>query len=402
MNPKKQTFSWQGFNAEGHTIEGSIEALNLLNAKTLLRSQGILISRISRPSFFEKTFRRLTKKEVALLLRELSTLINAGISLPQSFNILIQSTQNTVLKKVLLNLKSAIETGSSFSAALERYPHYFDPFICHLINAGEHSGTLDSMLSRIASYQEKSLRLHKKMKKAFSYPLTVLGIAAIVSSILLIKVIPGFQSLFSSAGQHLPAFTVFVLKISHGLQEYIVQILLSIATLIMTFMLTRKKNSTVRFFTDAFLLKLPLLGSFFQKIVTARFCQTFATTFAAGMPLLSALELSAKTLNNRVYEKTLQTVHQDINHGKSFYLSMLQTNRFSPLLIQMIAIGEESGKLDTMMQKTAAIYEEEIDTTLERLQHLLEPAIMTFLGIFIGGLVVAMYLPIFQLGQTLS
>lgn len=396
------SFNFECVNSQGKQIEGTIEAKNISMARAMLRRKGYKIKKLQRKS---ELFSNLNKKtikaaDIAAFSRQLATMISAGIPLVQGLDIVSKGSDNPTLAKLVLDIKKHVESGTTFAESLAKYPKYFDGLFCNLIEAGEQSGTLDVMLERIATYREKTETIKKKIRKALSYPIAVIVIAFVVTTILLVKVIPQFETLFKSVGGDLPAFTKIVLAISAFFQQFWWLIMLVAVGLVLVFILGRKKSLKFRKATDALFLKIPIFGNLFQKAAIARFCRTLATTFAAGMPLINALNISSKAAGNLVYQDAIMTMRDDISAGEQFHVAMNTSRRFPNMVVQMASIGEESGELDAMMNKAASIYEEDVDTTVDSLSSLLEPMIMAILGVLIGGLVIAMYLPIFQMGQA--
>lgn len=395
-------FNWEGKNRNGKLVEGTIEAKNASTARATLRSKGYQVRKLKKQS---ELWAKLNKKpikpaDIAAFSRQLATMLAAGIPLVQGLDIVAKGTDNNTLSKLIQDIKSNVESGATFASALTKYPKYFDSLFCNLIDAGEQSGTLDVMLDRIATYREKTESMKKKIRKALSYPTAVVVIAFVVSTILLVKVIPQFENLFQSVGGDLPSFTRMVLNLSEVFQKYWWLIALTAITFIVIFVVGRKRSEKFRLVTDAAFLKLPIFGNLLTKASIARFFRTLATTFAAGMPLINALKISARAAGNLVYQNTILEMRDSIASGESFYLAMNATGRFPNMVVQMTAIGEESGELDAMMNKAATIYEEDVETIVDSLSSLLEPMIMAVLGVLIGGLVIAMYLPIFQMGQA--
>jgi type IV pilus assembly protein PilC len=400
-NKNNKHFKWEGKNASGKTTSGLIAAKNISAARAKLRKNNIVVRKLRQQSttLENLTKARIKSAEIALFSRQLATMIAAGVPLLQSLDIVCKGAENPTLRKILLQVKSSLEQGETLSQALSRHPKHFDSLFCSLINAGEKSGTLETMLDRIATYREKTESLKKKIRKALTYPTIVVVIAFVVTSILLIKVIPAFEGIFAGAGAELPAFTLFVVKISIFFQNYWWLMLASFVLSITLIVVCRSKFRRFRKITDKIFLTLPIIGPILKKAAIARFCRTLATTFAAGMPMLSALKVSSKATGNLVYEDAITDIQKKITVGDQLHVAIENSGNFPNMIVQMAAIGEESAELDAMMNKAASIYEEDVDTAVDSLSSLLEPVIMAVIGVLIGGLVIAMYLPIFKLGD---
>jgi len=396
------TFIWQGKDKSGNKIKGEIVASSLPQAKTLLRTQGILVSTVrkkSKPLFGGK--RKITPADIAVFLRQLATMLKAGVPVVQSFDIVIDGMENPSLREVLRKTKVEIESGSTLASSLRAHPMEFDALVCNLIESGEQSGALEQMLDRIATYKEKTEALKAKLKKAVKYPIAVVCIAVVVTGILLIKVVPVFEELFNGFGAELPAFTRFVLNISEVVQAWWFPAL--ILGFIFSYIFKQAKARSKKFndFLDETSLKLPIMGDIMNKAVVARYARTLATTFAAGVPLVEALETVARAAGNSVYEKAILQIRDGVTSGTQLQQSMRYAGIFPPMAVQMVAIGEESGALETMLDKVASYYEAEVDNAVDGLTAMLEPLIMSVLGVLVGGLLIAMYLPIFQMGNAI-
>jgi len=396
------TFIWQGKDKSGNKIKGEIVASSLPQAKTLLRTQGVLVSTVrkkSKPLFGGK--RKITPADIAVFLRQLATMLKAGVPVVQSFDIVIDGMENPSLREVLRKTKVEIESGSTLASSLRAHPMEFDALVCNLIESGEQSGALEQMLDRIATYKEKTEALKAKLKKAVKYPIAVVCIAIVVTGILLIKVVPVFEELFNGFGAELPAFTRFVLNISEVVQAWWFPAL--ILGFIFSYIFKQAKARSKKFndFLDETSLKLPIMGDIMNKAVVARYARTLATTFAAGVPLVEALETVARAAGNSVYEKAILQIRDGVTSGTQLQQSMRYAGIFPPMAVQMVAIGEESGALETMLDKVASYYEAEVDNAVDGLTAMLEPLIMSVLGVLVGGLLIAMYLPIFQMGNAI-
>lgn len=396
-------FLYEGTNRRGQKIKGEIPSKNMALAKAVLRKQGVNVTSIRKKSknpleFLSK--KKITPMDIAIFTRQLATMMKAGVPLVQSFEIVAEGLDNPSMREIVLGIKAEVEGGNTFAGSLRKYPQYFDELFCSLVASGEQSGALETMLDRVAIYKEKSELLKQKIKKAMKYPIAVIVVALIVTIILMLKVVPVFQELFSSFGAQLPAFTQMVVNMSQWMQSYwwalIGVIVLSVGGL-------REANTRSEKFRDAvdkLALKLPIFGDLVYKAIIARFARTLATTFAAGVPLIDALESTAGATGNVLYRQACMQIRDDVSTGQQLQFAMRTTNRFPSMAIQMVAIGEESGALDAMLDKVATHFENEVDNAVDGLTSLMEPLIMAVLGVLVGGLVVAMYLPIFQMGSV--
>jgi type IV pilus assembly protein PilC len=395
------TYRWEGINKQGDRIKGESNALTPLLLKAELRRQGITPKSVRKKSGSLFSFRKkISQKEITLFIRQLATMLTAGIPIVQAFDLIARGQTNLTFQRLLLDIKTDIEAGNPPSAAFQKYPKLFNALLCHLVAAGEQSGTLETMLTRIANYREKTALLNSKVKKALIYPTAVIAVAIIVTAILMVFVVPQFESLFKGFGADLPAVTLFVIQLSNFMQNYIWLLLSLLIIGIIGFLQTFKRSERFAYFIDKLLLRLPILGSVLTKAVIARFARTLSTLFAAGLPIVDALKAVSGATGNRVYAKTTLSIRDDIATGKSLQTAMKMSGLFPPMTLQMVAIGEESGTLETMLAKIADFYEAEVDTIVDSLSSLLEPAILVILGVFVGGLVIAMYLPIFKLGNV--
>lgn len=397
------TFIYDGVDRKGVKIKGEIPARNIALAKVTLRKQGITIKTIreKKKNILEAfTKKRVTTLDITIFTRQLATMMKAGVPLVQSFEIVAEGLDNPAMREVVLGIKGEVEGGNTFAGALRKYPQYFDKLFCSLVESGEQSGALETMLDRVAIYKEKSELLKQKIKKAMKYPATVIVVAIVVTIILMVKVVPVFQDLFSSFGADLPAFTQMVVNMSNWMQKYWFILILVIAIFIAAILETKKRSQKFRNLLDKTALKLPIFGDLVYKAIIARYSRTLATTFAAGVPLIDALESTAGATNNIVYEDAVMKIRDDVATGQQLQFAMRATNLFPSMAIQMVAIGEESGALDAMLDKVATHYENEVDNAVDGLTAMMEPMIMAVLGVLVGGLVVAMYLPIFQMGSV--
>ncbi|WP_111657257.1 type II secretion system F family protein [Isoalcanivorax indicus] len=399
---KKVPFTYEGVDRRGAKIKGEMLSPNAALARAELRKQGINASKIRKKaqmSLFSGK-KKIKPGDIAIFTRQMATMMRAGVPLVQSFEIVADGLDNPTMKELVLQIKNDVEGGNNFAGALRRHPKYFDDLYCSLVEAGEQSGALETMLDRVALYKEKSEALKSKIKKAMKYPATVLVVAAVVTAILLIKVVPTFQELFDSFGAELPAMTMFVIGLSESLQANGFFILVGIAAIVAAFTQARRRSRAFADAVDKYLLKLPIVGDIIFKATIARFSRTLSTTFAAGVPLIDALEACAGATGNAVYRKAVYDIRDDVSTGQQLQFAMRSTGVFPSMALQMTAIGEESGALDSMLAKVAQYYEDEVDNAVDGLTSMMEPLIMSFLGIVVGGMVVAMYLPIFQIGAV--
>ena len=399
---KIQTFSWEGLDKKGNKVKGEIPGQNITLVKAELRKQGIVANKVKKKatSLLGERKKKITPLDIAVFTRQLATMMKAGVPLVQSFEIVADGHDNASMRDLLMKIKSDIEGGNNLATSLQAHPAYFDDLFVSLVESGEQSGALETMLDRIAIYKEKTEALKAKIKKAVKYPIAVLVVAAVVTAILLIKVVPTFQELFGSFGAELPAFTQMVINMSEWLQTWWWAVLLIGFGIGVTFSETKKRSEAFRDAIDRFVLKLPVAGDIVYKATIARYARTLATTFAAGVPLVEALESVSGATGNVVYKNAVDKIRDDVSSGTQLNFSMKATGVFPAMAVQMTAIGEESGALDTMLDKVATYYEDEVDNAVDGLTSLLEPMIMAFLGVVVGGLIVAMYLPIFQLGSV--
>jgi len=395
-------FRYEGINKDGEKLQGEIEARSLAIAKAELYKQGIITKKIlkKRKPFFDKKNKKITTADIAIFTRQLAAMINASIPLVQSFDIVAKGQSNKRMQELLMAIKKDIESGTPLSEAFKKYPAYFNDLFCNLVDAGEKSGSLDIMLDKLASYREKIESIKKKIKKALTYPIAVLIIAFLVTAGLMIFVVPQFESLFKGFGADLPALTRMVVDLSDFFQKYWYLIFGSIGGAIYGFIYARQHSKPFAENVDRQLLRFPIIGPIMQKAAIARFARTLSITFAAGLPLVEALKSVAGATGNILYAKATDTIREDVSTGTTMNQSMERTKLFPSMVVQMVAIGEESGQLEQMLSKVADFFEEEVDTAVDSLSTLIEPIIMSILGILVGGLVVAMYLPIFKLGSV--
>jgi len=398
MEIKEAVFKWEGRDKNGRVIKGEMRAGGDSVVAAALRRRGIMATKIKKLSFTRG--RKITGKDLALFTRQLSTMLKAGVPLMQSFDIVGRGHANPSMARLMNDIRSDVETGTSLNQAFRKYPLYFDPLFCNLVAAGEQAGILETLLDRLAMYQEKTIALKGKIKKALFYPVMIIMVAILVTAVIMIFVIPSFKSVFTSFGADLPAPTLVVIAMSDFFVAYwyIVFGLLfgGIYFLIQAWKRSPKIQATI----DRLALKLPVLGEMLQKAAIARWSRTLATTFAAGVPLVEALDSVGPSSGNEVYKEATKQVQTEVNVGTSLAQSMQNTGVFPNMAIQMTQIGEESGSLDSMLSKVADYYEREVDETVDALSSMLEPMIMVILGVLIGGIVVAIYMPIFKLGQV--
>lgn len=398
---KTGIFTWEGTDRKGAKVKGEISGQNPALVKAQLRKQGINPTKVRKKAIsLFSAGKKIKPMDIALFTRQMATMMKAGVPLLTSFDIIGEGFDNPNMRKLVDELKQEVAAGNSFAASLRKKPQYFDDLYCNLVDAGEQSGALETLLARVATYKEKTEALKAKIKKAMNYPIAVIIVALIVSAILLIKVVPQFQSVFSGFGADLPAFTLMVVALSEFLQEWWLLIIIGLAGIIFALQMTHKKSEKFRNAIDRGALKTPIVGDIIYKSSVARFARTLATTFAAGVPLVEALDSVAGATGNVVFKTAVNKIKQDVSTGMQLNFSMRTTNVFPSMALQMTAIGEESGALDAMLDKVATFYEDEVDNMVDGLTSLMEPLIMSVLGVLVGGLVIAMYLPIFQLGQV--
>ena len=399
---KTSTFSWEGTDKKGSKLKGETTGQNPALVKAQLRKQGINPTKVRKKavSLFGGKGKKIKPMDIALFARQMATMMKAGVPLLQSFDIIGEGLENQNMRKLVDEVKQQVAAGNSFATALRTKPMYFDDLFCNLVDAGEQAGALENLLDRVATYKEKTEALKAKIKKAMNYPIAVVVVAVIVSAILLIKVVPQFASVFAGFGAELPAFTRFVVGLSESLQELWFFILIGIFAVIFGLSQAMKRSEKFRNFIDRAALKAPIVGDIIFKSSVARFARTLSTPFAAGVPLVEALDSVAGATGNIVFKDAVLKVKQDVTSGMQLNFSMRTTGVFPSMAIQMTAIGEESGALDAMLDKVASYYEAEVDNAVDGLTALMEPLIMSVLGVLIGGLVIAMYLPIFQLGSV--
>ena len=397
------TFQWIGVSARGKRLEGELTGNSIALVKAQLRKQGITPSKVKRkakPLFGIQNTQKITPKDIALVTRQIATMLMAGVPLIQSIEMIGTGSTNKSVAKLMETIADEVKAGQPLSTALRKHPRYFDDLYCDLVASGEQSGALDKIFDRVAIYKEKSEALKSKIKKAMFYPVAVLVVAVIVTSILLIFVVPQFKEIFDGFGAQLPAFTLFVIGISEFMQVYWWVVLTTVVAAGWIFKEAKLRSLKLRDATDRTILKLPVIGMILNKAAVARYARTLSTTFAAGVPLVDALDSAAGASGNAVYRYAILDIKVEVSSGNQMNWAMRNSKIFPDMVIQMVAIGEESGSLDGMLAKVATIYEQEVDDAVDGLSSLLEPLIMAVLGVLVGGLIIAMYLPIFQLGSV--
>jgi type IV pilus assembly protein PilC len=398
---KQFPFLWEGKDKKGNKVKGRGLAKDEMELRADLRRQGIAATRVRKESQLFKSEGKVTPEDIAIFARQLATMLSAGIPMVQAFEIIGVGNDKPAVQKLVLAIKSDIETGNALNQALAKHPLYFDDLFVNLVEAGEHAGALEAVLDKIATYKEKTEALKKKIKKALFYPAAVLGVAVIVTVILLIFVIPQFESLFKGFGADLPAFTQFVINMSRWMQSNGWLLLIILGGAAFVFGYFYKRSRPLRQFIDRMSLQIPIIGPILKKGAIARFARTLATMFAAGVPLVEAMKSVAGATGNIVYQDAVLRMRDEIATGMRMQRAMENTGLFPNMVVQMIAVGEESGSLDEMAGKVADFYEADVDAAVDSLSSLLEPLIMVILGVLVGGLVVAMYLPIFKLGTVI-
>jgi len=398
---KLESYVWQGKDRKGNKTKGEIMGSNLALVKAQLRKQGVIPDKVKKkPKPLFGGSKKITPFDIAMLTRQLATMMKAGVPLVQSFDIVADGLENKGLQELVVSIRNDISSGSGFAASLRKHPKYFDDLYCNLVDSGEKAGALEAMLDRIATYLEKTEILKKKVKKAMTYPIAVIVVAIVVTAILLVKVVPQFEALFSGFGAELPVFTQMVVRLSEWMQSWWFVVLLGIVGTIFLFRESKRRSQKFSDIVDKYVLKLPIMGEILDKSAVAKFGRVLSTTFAAGVPLVDALDSVAGATGNAVYRDAIQRIKNDVSSGTQLQASMRQQDIFPVMAVQLTAIGEESGNLDEMLQKVAEHYEAVVDDMVDNLTALMEPMIMAVLGVLVGGLIVAMYLPIFQMGQV--
>jgi type IV pilus assembly protein PilC len=395
---QEHTFQWEGRDRSGKTVRGEMRAGGAAVVSTTLRRQGVLVTKVKKRGYTRG--RKITEKDITLFTRQLATMMRAGVPLLQAFDIVAKGTENGSVARLFNEIRGEIETGSSLSDAFRRYPLYFDPLFCNLVAAGEQAGILDDLLDRLAVYKEKMQAIKGKIKSALTYPVGVIVVALVVVAVIMLKVIPAFKSVFESFGASLPAPTMMVIAMSDFVVGYWYLLFGTLFGSGYFAWQSWKRSVAVQIAVDRTMLRVPIFGTVMRKATIARWLRTLSTMFAAGVPLVEALDSVGRAAGNHVFLTATRRIQQEVSTGTSLTIAMQNANVFPNMVLQMAAIGEESGSLDQMLGKSAEIYEREVDEAVASLSSLLEPMIMAFLGVVIGGLVVAMYLPIFKMGQV--
>jgi len=395
---KEYTFSWEGRDRAGKILKGDMRASGEAVVQSLLRRQGITVVKVKRQR--AGLGGKISEKDITLFTRQLATMMKAGVPLLQAFDIVGKGHSNPAVARLLLDIKTEVETGSALATAFRKYPLYFDALFCNLVGAGEAAGILDNLLDRLATYKEKILAIKSKIKSALFYPISIIVVAFIITAVIMIFVIPAFKDLFSSFGADLPGPTLFVIAVSDAFVKYWYLIFGGLGFGLWFFFYTWRRSAKMQASMDRMFLKLPVFGDIIRKATMARWTRTLATMFAAGVPLVEALDSVGGASGNFVYVQATKKIQQEVSTGTSLTVAMQNSNVFPNMVNQMVAIGEESGSLDAMLSKVSDFYEAEVDDAVEALSSLMEPMIMVVLGTLIGGMVIAMYLPIFKLGQA--
>lgn len=399
---EKKAYVWEGTNKRGDRVKGESIGPSELIVKAELRRQGLAVKKIKRkPKPLFQSKKKIVGRDIANFSRQLATMISSGIPMVQALDIIGKGNENPSMRELIMAIKTEVEAGNTLADALSRHPRYFDELFVSLVGAGEQSGALETLLDKIATYKEKTESLKAKIRKAMIYPVAVLVIALVVTAILLIFVVPTFEDLFKDFGADLPAFTAFVIKLSEFMRSWWYIIFGGIGIAVFAFVQAHRRSANLRRNIDRFMLKAPVFGDIVTKSAIARFSRTLATMFAAGVPLVEAMTSVAGATGNAVYSDATLQIRDDTTTGMALQQSVRNTGVFPNMVVQMVAIGEESGSLDSMLGKVADFYEEEVDNQVDGLSSMLEPLIMAILGVLIGGLVVAMYLPIFKLGSVI-
>lgn len=395
-------FAWEGMNKQGKRAKGEISGSTMALVKADLRRQGITPLKVKKKSkpLFGASKGKITASDISIFSRQLATMMSAGVPLVQSFEIVGKGHENPAMQDLIMDIKATVESGSTLAEAMRKHPLHFDGLYCSLVHAGEQAGILENLLDKIATYKEKTEAIKGKIKKALFYPAAIVVVSFIITAILLIFVIPQFESMFEGFGADLPAMTKFVVELSKFFQEWWWAIFGGLGGAVYAIGYVKKRSKKFNEILDRVILKLPIIGEIITKATIARFARTLATMFAAGMPLVEAMDTVAHAAGNSVYTKAILGMKDEVATGQMINVCMKETGLFPNMVVQMLAIGEETGSVDGMLSKVADFYEEEVDNMVDGLSSLLEPIIMAVLGVLIGGLVVAMYLPIFKMGQV--
>ncbi|BBJ00456.1 type II secretion system protein F [Ferrigenium kumadai] len=394
---KEYSYLWEGKDKSGKLVKGEMRAPGEASVSAHLRRQGINVTKVKR---LRASAKPVTEKDITLFTRQLATMLKSGVPLLQAFDIVGKGHSNPSVARLLFDIKTDVETGSSLQQAFRKYPLYFDDLYCNLIGAGEAAGILDALLDRLATYKEKIQAIKSKIKSALFYPVSIIVVAFIITAVIMIFVIPAFKELFSSFGADLPAPTLFVMAVSDFFVAWWWAIFGAIGGGLYAFFYFWKRSKKMQAVMDRLMLKLPIFGELIRKASIARWSRTLATMFAAGVPLVEAFDSVAGAAGNAVYFDATKVIQREVSTGNSLTVAMQNTEVFPSMVLQMVAIGEEAGSLDAMLSKVADFYEGEVDDAVEALSSLMEPIIMVVLGTLIGGMVIAMYLPIFKMGQV--
>lgn len=399
---KARVFAWEGTDRRGTKMKGEMRAANINLVRADLRRQGVNPTKVKiKPKpLLGGGKKKITSADLAIFTRQLATMMSAGVPLVQAFDIVGRGHDNPSMQDLILSIKADIESGTAMALAMGKYPLYFDDLVCNLVSAGEQAGVLDILLDKIAIYKEKTESIKGKIKKAMFYPIAVIAVAVIVTVVILLFVIPQFKELFASFGADLPAFTLMVIALSDFLKAWWWALFMGAGAIAYSISYVYKRSRFLRESLDRLLLKIPVIGMILNKAALARFARTLSTMFAAGVPLVEALQSVSGATGNIVYQNAVLTMREEVATGQSLQLAMRQRDIFPHMVIQMTAIGEESGSLDAMLAKVADFYEEQVDNAVDSLSSLLEPMIMVIIGGLVGSLVVAMYLPIFKLAAV--
>ena len=395
---KESIYAWEGKDKTGKPVRGEIRAGGEAIVNVTLRRQGVMVTKVKKKSM--RSGKKISDKDVSLFTRQLATMMKAGVPLLQSFDIVSKGHSNPSMAKLIQDLRADIETGTSLNNAFRKYPLYFDALFCNLVGAGEQAGILEDLLTRLAVYKEKTLAIKSKIKSALMYPVSILGIAFIVTAIIMIWVVPAFKSVFASFGADLPGPTLIVMGISDFFVQWWWAIFGGLFAGVYFFFQSWKRSAKMQRTMDLLLLRVPIFGPVIRKAAIARWTRTLATMFAAGVPLVEALDSVGGASGNALYLEATKRIQNEVSTGTSLTMAMQNADVFPPLVTQMVAIGEESGALDSMLGKVAGFFEDEVDEAVAGLSALMEPLIMVVLGVLIGGMVIAMYLPIFKLGSV--
>ncbi len=396
---KEFTFVWEGKDKAGKSVRGESRSTGDAVVRATLRRQGVMVSKIKKQGISRGG--SVGDKDITLFTRQLATMMKAGVPLLQSFDIVGKGHANPAVARLLMEIKTEVETGSSLTQAFRKYPLYFDPLFCNLVGAGEQAGILETLLDRLATYKEKILAIKSKIKAALFYPISIIVVAFVITAVIMIFVIPAFKQVFSSFGADLPGPTLFVMAISEFFVAWWWIMFPAIGGSIYFFFESWKRSFAMQVFMDKLTLKVPIFGDLIRKATIARWTRTLSTMFAAGVPLVEALDSVGGASGNQVYVQATKAIQNEVSTGTSLTVAMQNANVFPSMVIQMCSIGEESGALDSMLSKVADFFEAEVDDAVDALSSLMEPMIMVVLGVLIGGMVIAMYLPIFKMGQAI-